>query len=290
MLFRSSMGDEYLSIEAKEAFDKLPNDIDMTSWTQEQKDAYETLKSSLTSAKTDIYSVASVPSTVNTCAEGAKKAAQKVEEGLSSGDVTGLKDGAKAVSDGAAAVNSGIQDMYKTSSDLSKANTGFKGGITELVGGIADLYDGIKTLSENNEALTTGADTLEKSGSLLTSGIGQLTSSTKTLTSSAKQLSDGAATLSKGTSALDTATGKVNDGIGKLSEGSDKLSDGMSEFKTEGTDKIRNEYNDKVKTVLDRLDSLTGEAGQYNTFSGLADGMDGKVKFIFQTSEIKTED
>ena len=53
---------------------------------------------------------------------------------------------------------------------------------------------------------------------------------------------------------------------------------------------LRNEYNNKVKTVLDRFDSLTGEAGQYNSFSGLADGMNGKVKFIFQTEEIKAED
>ena len=89
---------------------------------------------------------------------------------------------------------------------------------------------------------------------------------------------------------MDTATGQVQDGIGKLSDGAGKLSDGMSKFKEEGTDKIRNEYNDKVKTVIDRLDSLTGEAGQYKTFSGLADGMDGKVKFIFQTAEIKAED
>ena len=50
------------------------------------------------------------------------------------------------------------------------------------------------------------------------------------------------------------------------------------------------EYNDKVKTVLDRFDSLTGEAGQYKSFSGIADGMKGKVKFIFQTAEIKNED
>jgi putative membrane protein len=64
----------------------------------------------------------------------------------------------------------------------------------------------------------------------------------------------------------------------------------MNEFKSQGTDKIKSEYNDKVKTVLDRFDSLTGEAGQYKSFSGIADGMKGKVKFIFQTAEIKNED
>ncbi|MBR1599822.1 MAG: hypothetical protein IJ661_13055 [Lachnospiraceae bacterium] len=201
-----------------------------------------------------------------------------------------LDDGAKKIAAGLAVINAGAPDLKKGGATLIGYDKDISAGITSVTGGITGIYEGINKLSENNDALTTGADTLEKSGSLLTSGIGQLTTNTKSLTTGASDLSKGAKSLSTGAASLNTATGKVTDGIGKLSEGSDKLADGMDQFKTKGTDKIRNEYNNKVKTVLDRFDSLTGEAGQYNSFSGLADGMNGKVKFIFQTAEIKAED
>lgn len=64
----------------------------------------------------------------------------------------------------------------------------------------------------------------------------------------------------------------------------------MNQFKDEGTGKLQNEYNDNIKTVLDRFQSLTGDNANYKTFSGIADGMDGSVKFIFQTAEISSEE
>lgn len=211
---------------------------------------------------------------------------------VATGDGSDLKKGVDSIKGGAAQLSTGLTALSSTNKggELKTASAQISNGLTTVTGGIAGLYAGINKLSENNDALVTGAETLEKSGSLLTSGIGQLTSNTKSLTQGATDLSKGAKKLSKGAADLDTATGKVSTGIGKLSDGSDKLSEGMSKFKAEGTDKLKNEYNNKVKKVLDRLDSLTGKAGQYKSFSGVADGMDGKVKFIFQTAEIKSEE
>ncbi|MBE5923372.1 MAG: hypothetical protein E7271_02755 [Lachnospiraceae bacterium] len=244
----------------------------------------DTEKGAIAQAIADLTAAATVQGTV-------KQAAQGIDGGYKTID--------GYYSKGVKKIFGGLNQLYSTvdSQGLSSGGTTLIGydkeisaGITTVTGGIAGLYEGINKLSENNDALTKGADTLEKSGSLLTSGIGQLTSNTKSLTTGAADLSKGAKKLSKGAADLDTATGKVTEGIGKLSDGSDKLSEGMSKFKDEGTDKLKREYNSKVKTVLDRLDSLTGKAGQYKTFSGVADGMDGKVKFIFQTAEIKTEE
>ena len=64
----------------------------------------------------------------------------------------------------------------------------------------------------------------------------------------------------------------------------------MNQFKSEGTGKIQSEYDNNIKNVLKRFESLTKGADEYKTFSGIADGMDGKVKFIFQTAEISSED
>ena len=49
------------------------------------------------------------------------------------------------------------------------------------------------------------------------------------------------------------------------------------------------EYNIKIKTVMDRFKAITADADEYKTFSGIADDMNGTVKFIFQTEEIKNK-
>ncbi|MGN0153371.1 MAG: hypothetical protein ACI4A3_02895 [Lachnospiraceae bacterium] len=165
-----------------------------------------------------------------------------------------------------------------------------KPGIVSVTGGIKSIYDGVKQLSSGNEALLSGADALTKSGTSLTSGIATLNASTKTLTSSASKLSKGATKLSKGASELNGATKDVSSGVNELQSGSVELVDGMNEFKSEGTGKLQREYNNNVKTVIDRFQSLTKGAEEYKTFSGIADEMNGTVKFIFQTEEITTEE
>lgn len=165
-----------------------------------------------------------------------------------------------------------------------------KAGVAAVGSGAKDLYDGIKQLSSANDSLLTGAATLSKSGLSLTDGIKTLTGSTKTLTSSANQLSNGAAKLSKGASKLDGATKEVSSGVNKLQDGSVTLLDGMNQFKNEGTGKLQDEYNSKIKTVMDRFKAITKDADEYKSFSGIADDMDGSVKFIFQTAEIKSDD
>ncbi|MCM1157235.1 MAG: hypothetical protein NC300_01900 [Bacteroidales bacterium] len=162
-------------------------------------------------------------------------------------------------------------------------------GINGVVGGIKSVYDGVKTLSQNNKKLKAAAKTLTTKGIDLTAGVGQLTESTKTLTTSADTLSVGAQKLSGGAQKLNGATTEVGNGVSRLQSGSVDLMDGMRQFKAEGTGKLQNEYNDKVKTVLERFKAVTKGADSYKTFSGIADGMDGKVKFIFQTAEISNE-
>lgn len=159
-------------------------------------------------------------------------------------------------------------------------------GITNIAGGVSNLYASVQQLSSNNEALLKGAAQLEESSTTITEGISQITKSSATLNSSAKKLSKGAKDLSKGVGSLKTATNDVTAGINKLQSGSLDLVSGMNKFKNEGTGKLQNEFNDNIKTVLDRFQSLTGDKAVYKSYSGIADGMNGKVKFIFQTAEI----
>lgn len=238
--------------------------IDATSLDADKKDALK----------------AEIEKALTTAAEEQRANDKKVAEKVT----------ANVKSKGMSDLNSKFAELAEGGNELVTNSATIKAGIAAVGSGAKDLYDGVKQLSSANDTLLKGATTLSKSGLSLTDGIKTLTGSTKTLTSSANQLSNGASKLSKGASKLDSATKEVSSGVNKLQNGSVTLLDGMNQFKDEGTGKLQNEYNSKIKTVMDRFKAITKDADDYKSFSGIADGMDGSVKFIFQTAEIKSDD
>ncbi|MCM1496873.1 MAG: hypothetical protein NC124_00205 [Clostridium sp.] len=216
-------------------------------------------------------------------------AAQQGNVGVLKSAASDLTAATEKMADGMAVLNGKAPELVAAGDTLKTYNTQIGNGISGVAGGISSLYEGVKTLSANNEALLNGAATLTTKGLDLTAGIDLLSDSTGTLTASAKKLSKGAGKLSDGASKLDGATKDVSDGVNKLQSGSLELFDGLNRFKSEGTGKLQLEYNQNIKTVIERFRSLTEGAQDYKTFSGIADGMDGKVKFIFQTAEISAE-
>ena len=209
--------------------------------------------------------------------------------------IKGLKDTTASLASGAQTVAGAMQQLNENVSTLAAGGESLKAGDKEMsagikgvTDGISTLYSGIQTLSANNETLLAGANELTAKGVDLTAGITKLDGSTSMLTSSTKKLTKGASDLRKGANKLNSATQQVGSGVDKLQLGSLDLLHGMNQFKNEGTGKLQNEYNDKIKTVLERFRSLTGDKANYKTFSGIADGMDGSVKFVFQTAEISS--
>lgn len=184
--------------------------------------------------------------------------------------------------DNAGVLTQGGQSLKNYNSQISE-------GITGISGGISSLYTGIQQLSASNEALLAGATQLQTKSTDLITGIGQITKSSALLNSSVATLSKGANKLSKGTGSLESATKDVGIGVDKLQTGSISLLNGMNQFKAEGTGKLQNEYDNNIKTVIERFRSLTVGAKEYKTFSGVADGMDGEVQFIFETEEISSK-
>lgn len=184
-----------------------------------------------------------------------------------------------------------IQKLKESGNTLAtSAKTLNDQGVAEIQKGSESLCNGFKQLDANNDALLSGAKQLTDNSAALTNGIASLNSNTKTLKDSAKTLSKGAKSLGSGANKLNKSTGDVTDGIDKLQNGSIELKDGTKKFKDEGTGKLKNEYDDKVKTALERFKSLAGEEAEYKSFSGLADGMDGSVKFIFQTEGVSLKE
>ena len=88
---------------------------------------------------------------------------------------------------------------------------------------------------------------------------------------------------------LDDGVRDLKEGTVELDDGALELKDGMIRFDEEGIRKLTDLFGDNVQTVLDRVDALKAIGSGYNTFSGLPEGMEGSVKFIYKTDGVKAD-
>lgn len=132
------------------------------------------------------------------------------------------------------------------------------------------------------QALAAGTQTLADSVPALTSGITQLVSGSNTLVSNNKTLLDGAKQLTEGTT-------KLSDGADALAEGSHTLADGVVEFNEKGISNILDAYNGDIKPLANKLQATLDAGADYQTYSGLADGASGSVKFVYKLASIEAE-
>ena len=131
-------------------------------------------------------------------------------------------------------------------------------------------------------AYTDGVDSAAKGASKLSSGATELKAGTEKLKSGSAQLYDGALKIKDGVPAL-------VDGVSKLRDGSMKLSDGLDKLNKEGICKIVELVDGDIGNTLDRLKATVDVSKKYKSFSGISDDMDGEVKLIYRTEEIKSE-
>ena len=128
---------------------------------------------------------------------------------------------------------------------------------------------------------TGGVDTAAKGASKLSSGVADLKAGTEQLKNGTAQLYDGALKIKDGVPAL-------VDGVTKLKDGSMKLSDGLDKLNKEGISKIVDLVDGDIGNTLDRLKATVDVSKRYKSFAGISDDMDGEVKIIYRTEEIKT--
>ena len=144
-------------------------------------------------------------------------------------------------------------------------------GISLLQSGVGEM--GTKLGAGTNELLS-GIGTLQEGADSLNSGLG-------TLASGASQLNSGAGTLSTGLNTLQSSTGALVSGVEQLDSGAAELNSGMIQFNEEGIEKLVSVFDGDVDSLLDKANELLDASKEYKNFSGIADGMDGSVKFIF---------
>ena len=229
---------------------------------------------------------------------GTQSLADKLPE-LTKG-ITSLVNGSNELVKNNDTLNVGATALNAGASQLSAGTQSLMNSVPTLTSGIKQLVDGSNTLVANNDTLNAGATALNAGASQLSAGTQSLMNSVPTLTSGIKQLVDGSNTLvannaqlNSGASQLADGTNQIVSGVDQLttgsktlSEGAHTLADGMVQFNEEGINKILDAYNGDLKPFTNKLQAVIDAGEEYQTYSAIADGQTGSVKFIYKLASI----
>lgn len=205
-------------------------------------------------------------------------AKQKSGESLVSG-ATKLNEGAKVLAEKLPELTKGVANLKDGSSQLSA-------GAAKLTANNDTLNAGATALNAGASQLSAGTQSLMNSVPTLTSGIKQLVDGSNTLVANNAQLNSGASQLADGTNQIVSGVDQLTAGSKTLSEGAHTLADGMVQFNEEGINKILDAYNGDLKPFTDKLQAVIDAGEEYQTYSAIADGQTGSVKFIYKLASI----
>lgn len=150
----------------------------------------------------------------------------------------------------------------------------------------------VKGASNNSSALAT----LVKIKAFVTgindytAGVDSAYAGSKTLASGASQLASGASQLKNGISQLQAGAKTLKSGSDTLASGAKTLLDGLNQYNDEAISKLTN--NEKITTLQDAADLFTvieENADDYNNYSGISEGTDGSVKFVYKVEGEKED-
>ncbi|MGO5075228.1 hypothetical protein ACTQ4K_15075 [Clostridium sporogenes] len=207
------------------------------------------------------------------------------------GGINELQQGQKTLANGLEGLNNGVNGF---SSQMSNLTQGAKELNKNVEQSTPKLGEAIGQLNEGSEKLKVGLSALDsKSNQLvngLSGGLSAAKGATSQLSAGASKLTGGAGKLNGGLSLAKDATSKLSDGANNIAKGNKELSVNMTKFNNEGVKKIDDKLGTKitdVKEILDVKDEIVNLSKNYGTFTGLGDDMEGNVKFIMRTDEIK---
>ncbi len=99
----------------------------------------------------------------------------------------------------------------------------------------------------------------------------------------------GVSNIKDGALKLKSSVPSLTDGITELRDGAMKLSAGLKEFNEEGIQKLVNVMDGDIGSLTVRIKATADVSKDYKSFAGISDDMDGQVKFIYRTEEIKVK-
>ncbi|MBR2676016.1 MAG: hypothetical protein IKE28_03780 [Solobacterium sp.] len=204
---------------------------------------------------------------------------------------SGILDGARSLETGADQLDAGMAELTGTDENGNPV-----GGIAALKAGADQLSAGMEALAQGSAKLDNGNKALAEGTKTLANGTSELSDGTKELSNGSGQLKDGASDLAEGAVKLDNGAGELRDGVVKLADGTVALDDGalelmegMSQFETEGMEKLADVFGNKLTDMIDRLTALNDAGTSYKNFAGASGSENDSVKFIFKTESVKAE-
>lgn len=230
------------------------------------------LKETLESDKNSSDIKSGVETALNTLATKLSGACEQVSEQVaSSAAITGAQ---------------GTMDTVKAGLGNEKDEKTLIGGAEKLTSSNNKLNAGATALNAGASQLSAGTQSLMNSVPTLTSGIKQLVDGSNTLVANNAQLNSGASQLADGTNQIVSGVDQLTTGSKTLSEGAHTLADGMVQFNEEGINKILDAYNGDLKPFTNKLQAVIDAGEEYQTYSAIADGQTGSVKFIYKLASI----
>ena len=120
-------------------------------------------------------------------------------------------------------------------------------------------------------------------------GAGELNTGAGSVRDGANSLSAGAGQLYDGILTMQNSAPALIDGVTRLRDGAMELSNGLKEFDEQGVQKLVDAFDGDLGGLMDRVDAVKAVSERYTSFSGISDGMDGQVKFVWRTEAVDVQ-
>lgn len=129
------------------------------------------------------------------------------------------------------------------------------------------------------EQYTAGVASAKAGADQLQAGAGQLAGG-------AAQLDAGIQEFCAGILSMKEQAPALADGVTQLRDGSMQLSEGLKEFNEQGVQRLIDAVDGDLAGLVARIRATVDVSKEYRNFSGISDGMDGEVKFIYRTEAV----
>ncbi len=190
---------------------------------------------------------------------------QRGVESLDTG-AENLRDGLRRLNEekyrmreGAAALQSGLAELDKAVSMLESVSGG------DMIA--MQLAPAVRSLKEGSEKLTAG--------------ITEFNSGVEKAYLGSVELKDGMGELRKGGAGL-------TEGLQSLEEGNTRLLEGLRVFRKETESRLDETAGEGLGEILAGLRGMKEAGAEYNSYSGIREGMEGKVTFWLETEKISS--
>lgn len=226
------------------------------------------------------------------------------EESIYNSAISTIESMGKDEATAKTAVTYAINDYLANDNDIVKAvtdvsNAGAQALSVQNAQASLDTDEGKQILKSAEITLVKGSDGF---GELQTAkdsldgvakfvaGLKEYTAGVASAASGAQKLASGTEQLTSGAEQLQNGASQLESGAKSLKDGAQELKDGLQQYNDEGISKLtENSDLDNLQTASKLISDIQNDDDAYVNYSGISDGTDGTVKFIYKISTVKSE-